>query len=115
MELNGHIDHLPFNKGIDWWFERHNRYSSMEARLLLDKTDRRPFLRAVKGPTGRRATLKAVFYRLPFRPYLAFAYLYLFRGGFLDGRPGWVYANMRLAYEIMINAKAAYLEHERAD
>ena len=32
-------------------------------------------------------------------------YLYVVRLGFLDGRPGYTYAMMRAAYEIMIDAK----------
>jgi hypothetical protein len=31
--------------------------------------------------------------------------LYIVRFGFLDGRPGYTYAMMRAAYEIMIDAK----------
>lgn len=111
LQLKGHLDHYPFSKGIDWWFDRHNCYSAMEAKLLLAKTDRGAALERTSDPSARRATLKAIAYRLPLRPYLVFVYLYLLRCGFLDGRPGWVYANMRLAYEIMIDAKAAYLEH----
>lgn len=110
-QLRGHVDHFPFNKGMDWWFERHNRYSTMEAQLLLQRSHRVVPLSISNDPSDRRAAAKALAYGLPLRPYLAFVYLYIVRGGFLDGRPGWVYANMRLAYEIMINAKKAYCEH----
>lgn len=113
LQLSGHLDHYPFNNGIDWWFERHNRYSRMEAKLLLARSDRAVPLSSRADPTERRAALKVFAYRLPLRPYIVFVYLYLIRGGFLDGRPGWIYANMRLAYEIMINSKVAYLEHSR--
>ena len=112
-QLMGHIDHFPFNKGMDWWFERHNRYSGKEAVLLLDGSDRDPGARPTDAPGARRAALKAIAYRLPMRPYIAFFYLYVVRGGFLDGRPGWIYSNMRLAYEIMIDAKAAHIRFTR--
>ncbi len=103
--LREHLDHFPFNKGIDWWFDRHNRYSTMEAELLLNRSD--PLTNGnLTDPAGRRALIKAIAYRLPLRPLLIFLYLYVLRGGFLDGRPGWIYANMRLAYEIMIDVKA---------
>jgi len=112
LQLEGHLDHYPFNKGIDWWFERHNRYSAMEAKLLLAK-DGASAVPSRKGdPAARRAAAKAFAYSLPLRPYLIFVYLYLLRGGFLDGRPGWVFANMRLAYEIMIDAKVAYSKND---
>jgi glycosyltransferase involved in cell wall biosynthesis len=112
-QLQGHIDHFPFNKGMDWWFERHNRYSAMEAQLLVNRSDRISSDINSTDPGSRRAALKAFAYRLPLRPYLVFFYLYFVRGGFLDGKPGWVYANMRLAYEIMIDAKAAYSKAEQ--
>lgn len=112
-QLQGHIDHYPFNKGMDWWFERHNRYSTMEAQLLIGRSDPISSEIGSADPGGRRAALKALAYRLPLRPYLVFIYLYFVRGGFLDGKPGWVYANMRLAYEIMIDAKAAYMQSKK--
>ena len=111
-QLQGHIDHYPFNKGMDWWFDRHNRYSTMEAKLLLGRREQVSPGTASKDPGARRAALKALAYRLPLRPYLVFFYLYFVRGGFLDGKPGWVYANMRLAYEIMIDAKAAFTKSQ---
>lgn len=111
-QLQAHIDHFPFNKGMDWWFDRHNRYSTMEAQLLIDRKGSSSPAATSSDPGARRAALKALAYRLPLRPYLMFLYLYIVRGGFLDGKPGWVYANMRLAYEIMIDAKAAYAKSQ---
>ena len=35
--LAEHMVHYPFNKGLDYWFERHNRYSQMEARKLMEE------------------------------------------------------------------------------
>src|SRR5690606_28554159 len=34
-DLEGHLAHYPFSKGIDHWFERHNSYSTFEAMELL--------------------------------------------------------------------------------
>ena len=33
--LNGHLIHYPFNKGLNWWISKHNKYSDMEAQLML--------------------------------------------------------------------------------
>lgn len=106
-QLAGHLVHHPFNKGIEWWFDRHNRYSTAEARLLSDGGRGRISLRDLlsRDPGRRRPALKALAYRMPGRPFLAFAYLYVVRLGFLDGRAGYRYAMMRMAYEIMIDAK----------
>jgi glycosyltransferase involved in cell wall biosynthesis len=108
-QLQGHILHFPFNKGIEWWFERHNRYSTTEARVLeAERSEELSLYSLFSGDPGlRRAALKGLAYRLPGRPFLAFAYLYVIRLGFLDGRAGYVYASMRLAYEVMIDAKIA--------
>lgn len=111
-ELKEHLIHYPFNKGIDWWFERHNRYSSAEATLLLSHQHQ-----GLTGwsqlfaldPLQRRAAIKRFANILPFRPFLTFLYLYFVRFGFLDGRPGYQFACMRMAYEVMIDAKVAIM------
>jgi hypothetical protein len=108
-KLSHHIEHYPFAKGITWWFERHNRYSTLEARLLV--AGHRQFAAPLKhlfspDPQSRRSALKGLAYALPGRPFLIFFYLYVVRLGLLDGVPGFQFACMRLAYEIMIDAKA---------
>ena len=112
-QLEGHLDHYPFNKGLDWWFERHNRYSTMEAKVLggEQRVPLAPGDLLASEPGKRRAALKRLAYRLPGRPLLIFLYLYVFRLGFLDGVPGFHFACMRMAYEIMIDAKAAQLRY----
>jgi glycosyltransferase involved in cell wall biosynthesis len=110
LNLKEHIIHYPLNKGIDWWFERHNRYSAMEAQVLSEKgPGNKISLVALfsRDPSRRRENAKALIYRVPGRPFLIFCYLYVFRLGFLDGRAGYHYACMRLAYELMIDAKIA--------
>jgi glycosyltransferase involved in cell wall biosynthesis len=114
-ELTEHLVHHPFNKGIDWWFERHGRYASAEARLLVSSnqaTARSWFCLLSRDPRERRVALKRIAYRLPWRPFLSFLYLYVVRLGFLDGRAGYHYANMRMACEVMIDAKVAYWLHD---
>ena len=72
--LDGHLIHFPFNKGIEYWFERHNRYSSMEAINLLEEKAApiklNDFLSS--DPMLKRKAFKAVAYRMPFRPLLTF-------------------------------------------
>jgi hypothetical protein len=110
QRLEGHLEHHPFNKGLDWWIERHNRYSTMEADLLSRAGNApQPSFAAMcsRDPLQRRAALKALAYKQPARPFLIFIYLYIFRLGFLDGRAGLQFASLRLAYELMIDAKLA--------
>lgn len=105
--LKSHFIHYPFNKGVNFWFERHNRYSSMEAEALIKELQGKPNLLNLLStdPTLRRKSLKQVAYRLPFRPFIVFCYLYFFRFGFLDGIPGLTYCRLRLMYEYMIELK----------
>ena len=103
--------HYPFNKGINWWFERHNRYSSMEAVSLLYEIENKLHFRKLltKDPTLRRKYLKQLAYRIPFRPLIVFIYLYFIRLGFLDGWAGFTYCRLRSIYEYMIDLKVKEL------
>ena len=106
--LQNHFEHYSFNKGINAWLEKHNRYSGQEAVESLrslslhqlrweDLFDRDPVL--------RRRALKELSFRVPFRPTLRFFYMYLCRLGFLDGRPGFDYCRLLSMYEQMIVMK----------
>ena len=53
----------------------------------------------------RRRTLKRLFARMPARPLLKFCYMYFFRRGFLDGRPGYEYCRLLAFYETLIAMK----------
>ena len=110
--LKSHFIHHPFNKGIAFWFERHNRYSSMEVEALIKELRGKPKLLNLfsTDPTIRRKSLKQIAYRLPLRPLLVFCYLYFMRLGFLDGIPGLTYCRLRSMYEYMINLKVKELQ-----
>ncbi len=97
-------------KGIDPFLERHVRYARLEAgemdRAATLGTGRIRMSDLLGGPATRRRALKTkIWYRLPGRPAIRFLWNYLIRGGFLDGRPGLVYAQLIAAYEAMIDGK----------
>lgn len=106
--LRSHIAHFPFLKGIQHWIARHNKYSTMEARLLFE-SDRRIRWKDVLGAdrVKRRREIKALSYKLPARPALAFLFFYIVRLGFLDGYPGFSYCVLRSYYEFLIGEKLA--------
>lgn len=114
--LKEHILHFPFRRGLEYWFERHNRYSSAEAASIAASTATSvPWRFALaKDPADRRIFKKAILYRLPFRPLAVFAYLYFFRMGFTDGLPGLRFATMRAIYEQMIALKVCELRGKPA-
>lgn len=113
-KLMGHFEHYSFNNGFNAWFEKHNNYSSGEARELLRGLTARITWRALFGAdaASRRKALKAVAYRVPFRPFLVLFYLYFVRGGWLEGMAGFRYCLLRFIYEYMIDMKV--LEARRA-
>lgn len=99
--------HYAFSKGIADWVERHNRYSTDEAEHAPKASSEPINWTALVGddPQARRRALKALSYRLPFRPLLRFLYVYLGCLGFLDGRPGFDYAVLLSFYEYLIGLK----------
>ena len=105
--LNAHLVHHPFNNGIRLWFERHNRYSTMESVAFASELREKMRLSMLfsKDPVVRRKGLKQLAYRLPCRPMFVFIYLYVVRMGFLDGVAGLRYCRMRAVYEFMIDLK----------
>lgn len=96
--------HYSFSKGLGDWFEKHNRYSTAEARLALEEAVAGDMdwagLVASDG-TRRRRALKKLAARLPFRPTLRFLYMYVLRRGFLDGAAGYTYCRLLSMYEAM--------------
>jgi glycosyltransferase involved in cell wall biosynthesis len=93
--------HYGFSKGIADWIERHNRYSTDEARSALQRAGKTHGISPLftRDSVHRRRALKQLSYRLPLRSLLRFAYMYLLRLGFLDGRAGWTYCRLMAMYE----------------
>lgn len=113
--LKGHFIHYPFNKGVAFWLERHNHYSSMEAEAVIKEVQGSLSLRDLfsSDPTLRRKFLKQLAFRMPCRPLLVFCYLYFVRMGFLDGMPGLTYCRLRAIYEYMIDLKVKELRRRQ--
>jgi glycosyltransferase involved in cell wall biosynthesis len=113
--LQSHLHHYPFNRGIAYWYERHNRYSTMEALAKVQNSGVHLSVKSLIGtdPVERRRALKRLAYRLPMRPTLVFFYWYVFRLGFLDGRAGFAFSSMRATYELIIDLKVMEAERHR--
>jgi glycosyltransferase involved in cell wall biosynthesis len=107
------LDHYPFSKGIAKWVEKHNLYSTMEARLIARNQGlQNPSLRtALRDPDfhTRRLHQKALFYRMPGRPLLKWLYMMFARGAILDGTAGLTYATLQAFYEYLIVIKTKEL------
>lgn len=100
--------HYSFSKGLHEWFEKHNRYSSDEAEAALAHKHGEHMDWAglfASDPSRKRMAMRALVFRLPFRPLLRFLYMYIFRLGFLDGSAGYIYCRLMATYEWMIVCK----------
>lgn len=102
-ELRGYLideNHKP----LEAWFERQSRYAYQEAMFELLNEDSTRLLGELfaPDPMRRRAGLKRLASRLPFRGLSYFLYCYVMRFGFLDGRDGYVFCRMKAMYQSMI-------------
>lgn len=109
-ELHGYLDHFPFSKGITHWLDRHNAYSTFEARQIVENRNAKAGFSSweaffAKDFNERRFHQKELFYRLPARPLIKFTLLYFLKRGFLDGRAGLTYSMLQSIYEYMIVLK----------
>jgi glycosyltransferase involved in cell wall biosynthesis len=116
--LKSSLLHLNFSKGLSDWIERHNRYSTAEAQQNVYgyTDDDVPILDLLSTETHRRRrAAKKIFRRLPCRATIRFIYMYLFRGGILDGKPGFTYCRLLAWYEWLIGLKEREIKaHARA-
>ncbi len=113
-----YFDHYPFSKGITPWVARHNSYSSAEAVIVAQSefVGEVSWSKALfaKDFNEKHAARKAIFYSLPGRPLMRWAYLMFYRRGILDGRAGFVYSTLQAFYEWQIVLKTAELRANRA-
>lgn len=106
-KLKNHLLHYPFNKGLDWWFQKHNSYSSMESEKIKSEiSESLPLSKFFSSSVSeRRKFFKRLSFRLPFRPNLVFFIFFILRLGFLDGYNGYIYCRIRKIYDTMIDVK----------
>ena len=99
------------NKGLEAYIDRHNKYSTWEARAqaryLHDRAENAETIRArlFGNVQERRRFLKMLAIRVPGEPYLWFLYHYVLRLGFLEGRPGLIASQLRCQYISQVRAK----------
>ena len=94
-------------KGMDDWFERHNRYAHKDAEYELQEDARSASPGSLFGgdPMQRRKALKRLASKVPGRPLVYFLYSYIWRRGFLDGKDGLIFCMMRALYQGMVVAR----------
>jgi len=102
--VQGAIRHHNFSKGISDWMIRHSKYAAQEAEQSISDSGRPIRLsEAFSAGVVRRRFYKSLSYRVPFRPFARFVYVYIVSLGFLDGFPGLRYSFLMAIYQWMID------------
>lgn len=116
--LKGTYPHFTCSKGFSRWIEKHNRYSTDEARETLHQLEQYKvnWWNLLWGRTEveRRRALKDLSLRLPFRPLLRWLYMYFILGGCLDGKAGFAWCTLQAFYEYLILLKVWELKQTQS-
>ena len=98
-------------KGLEAYIDKHNRYSTWEAHVRYNLFNNGRYGEASIRPRlfgnaqERRRWLKKIAIKLPGEPWLWFTYHFLFRLGFIEGRPGLIACQIRQQYISNVRAK----------
>ncbi|MGB7442444.1 MAG: glycosyltransferase family 2 protein [Coleofasciculaceae cyanobacterium] len=108
--------HYTCSKGFSRWIDKHNRYSSDEAKETLYQLQKGEVnwreLFWGRSEVEKRRALKNLSLRLPGRPLLRFLYMYFLLGGVLDGAAGFAWCTLQAFYEYLILLKVWELENQ---
>lgn len=98
-------------KGLEAYIDRHNKYSTWEARLRSAYFSKGAYGQSTINPRlfgnaqERRRFFKRLVIRAPFEPAIWFIYHYVVRLGFLEGWPGYVACRIRAQYIFQVRSK----------
>jgi glycosyltransferase involved in cell wall biosynthesis len=114
--LKATYPHYTSGKGLSRWIEKHNRYSTDEARETLRQLEAGQVqwgkILWGKSEVERRRALKDLSLRLPFRPFIRWLYMYLLLGGWRDGQAGFAWCTLQAFYEYLIVLKVRELQRQ---
>ncbi len=107
--LKNDLLHEDF-KSIYHFIERHNRYSTWDARVYFNLANDAAGGDVITpsfwgAPVERKRFIKRWWARLPARPLLRFIWMYVIKRGFLDGRAGLLFCSLMMMHETVISAK----------
>lgn len=95
--IKGQIDHRE-NRGLEAYVRKHNEFSTWEAKRYLK-------LKKETQLTSQKQRIKYALIDSWLLCHLYFIYIYFLKFGFLDGRSGYVYANLKKQYFFIVKAK----------
>ena len=101
--------HFAFSKGWTFWFNRHNKYSSLEA---IERTNTNYRLMHIfhRDQSIRKEAVKQYVTVIPGWPTLRCFHSYFLKGGIFEGLPGLLYSINISIYEYMIQLKILELK-----
>jgi len=108
-------------KSLDVWIEKHNQFSSREAREILNLAsgEKKSEIQNLTGQPARNRWLKEKFYyQMPlfYRAFFYFIYRYFFCLGFLDGKEGLIYHFLRIYwYRFLLDSKIYEYKKDRSE
>ncbi len=101
--------HYTSGKGISRWLDKHNRYSTDEAKETIFQLEQGKIhwgdLLFGSSEIEKRRALKDLSMRLPCRPLIRWFYMYFILGGIWDGRAGFSWCILQAFYEYLIILK----------
>ncbi len=95
-------------KSIHGWIHKHNWYATRAAMDYFEQMDDKTVENVAAGTMQTKRKQRAMYYKFPifWRPFVLFAYRYIVKGGFLDGKPGFIYHIMlNFWYRELVDAK----------
>ena len=110
----GKLRHLLIHedrRGLEHFFAKHNRYSTLEAVEIFERPEPWPGLRRLmRDSVVRRRFVKSrIMPNLPMAWWWRWFFMYVLRAGFLDGRAGWWLAQFISNYEFGVQLKLRQL------
>ncbi|HHK75090.1 MAG TPA: glycosyltransferase family 2 protein [Rhizobiales bacterium] len=105
--LDGELEHHD-SPDLHHWYDKQNRYTTMEAAMRFDKVQLAAPPRLFGNALERRMWLKKIYSHVPFRHQLMFLYCLLGRGAWQAGKAGFIWSRLRA--EVYRMREYKYLE-----
>lgn len=108
---------------LTWWIDKHNKYASREALNMLrmqygmDDEEHGMKAKLTGNDAERKRWLKTRYARMPLflRPFMYFFVRYVLKGGFLDGKEGFIWHILQgFWYRFLVDAKIFELKRRFA-
>jgi len=104
-------EHFAFSKGTDDWIDRHQRYSTWDAKHICDFLESKD--EQMLG-TNRKLALRKVDAQLWYlKPITKFLFRYLYKLGILEGWQGLLHCLLHFTYDMMVVVKIAEIRRKQ--